>query len=94
MLAADYDALAARVADAGIKTVSGKLVADDTWFDAVPLGTDWAWDDEPYYYSAQISALTASPNTDYDASSVIVSVAPDPPRASPPRCPPPPRPTT
>lgn len=76
MLAADYDALAARVADAGIKTIAGKLVADDTWFDSVPLGTDWAWDDEPYYYSAQISALTASPNTDYDAGSVIVSVAP------------------
>ena len=67
MLAADYDALAAQVADAGIKTVAGKLVADDTWFDAVRLGTDWAWDDEPYYYAAQISALTASPDTDYDA---------------------------
>ena len=38
MLAADYDALAARVADAGIKTVAGKLVADDTWFDARAAG--------------------------------------------------------
>jgi D-alanyl-D-alanine carboxypeptidase/D-alanyl-D-alanine-endopeptidase (penicillin-binding protein 4) len=76
LLASDYDALAARVADAGIKTVAGKLVADDTWFDSVRLGTDWAWDDEPYYYAAQISALTASPDTDYDAGSVIVSVAP------------------
>ncbi|MDP9865491.1 MULTISPECIES: D-alanyl-D-alanine carboxypeptidase/D-alanyl-D-alanine endopeptidase [Streptosporangium] len=76
LLAADYDALAARVAASGIKVVTGKLVADDTWFDSVRLGTDWAWDDEPYYYAAQISALTASPNTDYDAGSVIVSVAP------------------
>ncbi|MFF5208816.1 D-alanyl-D-alanine carboxypeptidase/D-alanyl-D-alanine-endopeptidase [Streptosporangium sp. NPDC000396] len=76
LLAADYDALAARVAEAGIKVVTGKLVADDTWFDSVRLGTDWAWDDEPYYYAAQISALTASPDTDYDAGSVIVSVAP------------------
>ncbi|MBG0832291.1 D-alanyl-D-alanine carboxypeptidase/D-alanyl-D-alanine-endopeptidase [Planomonospora sp. ID67723] len=76
MLAADYDALAARVAAAGIRTVTGRLVADDTWFDAVRLGTDWSWDDEPYYYAGQISALTASPDTDYDAGSVIVSVAP------------------
>ncbi|WP_406312412.1 D-alanyl-D-alanine carboxypeptidase/D-alanyl-D-alanine-endopeptidase [Streptosporangium sp. NBC_01639] len=76
MLGADYDALAARVAASGIKVVTGKLAADDTWFDSVPLGTDWAWDDEPYYYSAQISALTASPDTDYDAGTVIVSVSP------------------
>ncbi|WP_344951299.1 D-alanyl-D-alanine carboxypeptidase/D-alanyl-D-alanine endopeptidase [Sphaerisporangium flaviroseum] len=76
MLATDYDALAAKVAGSGVKLVAGRLVADDTWFDDVRLGTDWAWDDEPYYYAAQISALTASPDTDYDAGSVIVSVAP------------------
>lgn len=75
MLAEDYDALAAEVADAGIKVVTGKLVADDTWFDAVRLGQDWAWDDETAYYAAPISALTASPDRDYDAGSVIVSVA-------------------
>lgn len=78
MLAADYDALAAQVAGAGITFVKGRLVADDTWFDDVRLGTSWAWDDEPYYYSAQISALTAAPDTDYDAGSVIVKVAPGP----------------
>lgn len=94
MLGADYDALAARVAASGIKVVTGKLAADDTWFDSVPLGTDWAWDDEPYYYSAQISALTASPDTDYDAGTVIVSVSPETPPASPSRSPPPPRPAT
>jgi D-alanyl-D-alanine carboxypeptidase/D-alanyl-D-alanine-endopeptidase (penicillin-binding protein 4) len=76
MLARDYDALAAQVAASGVKLVRGKLVADDTWFDDVRLGTSWAWDDEPYYYSAQVSALTASPDTDYDAGSVIVRVAP------------------
>lgn len=77
MLAEDYDALAAAVAAKGIKLVTGKLVTDDTWFDAVRLGTDWAWDDETAYYAAQISALTASPDRDYDAGSVIVSVAAD-----------------
>ncbi|WP_367128815.1 D-alanyl-D-alanine carboxypeptidase/D-alanyl-D-alanine-endopeptidase [Saccharothrix sp. HUAS TT1] len=76
VLAADYDALAARVAAAGVRVVLGRLVADDTWFDSVRLGAGWAWDDEPYYYNAQISALTVSPDTDYDAGSVIVRVAP------------------
>ncbi|WP_158847709.1 D-alanyl-D-alanine carboxypeptidase/D-alanyl-D-alanine endopeptidase [Saccharothrix deserti] len=76
MLAADYDALAAKVAAGGIRLVLGKLVADDTWFDSVRLGTGWAWDDEPYYYSGQISALTVSPDTDYDAGSIIVRVTP------------------
>ncbi|MGB3438546.1 MAG: D-alanyl-D-alanine carboxypeptidase/D-alanyl-D-alanine-endopeptidase [Actinophytocola sp.] len=75
-LAADYDALAAQVAAKGVKLVRGKLVADDTWFDDVRLGTSWAWDDEPYYYSAQVSALTAAPDTDYDAGSIIIRVAP------------------
>jgi serine-type D-Ala-D-Ala carboxypeptidase/endopeptidase (penicillin-binding protein 4) len=76
MLARDYDALAARVAASGIRLVSGRLAADDTWFDDVRLGLSWAWDDEPFYYNAQVSALTASPDTDFDAGSVIVRVAP------------------
>lgn len=75
MLASDYDNLAATVAASGISEVQGNLVADDTWFDATRLGMGWAWDDEPYYYNAQISALTVSPDTDYDAGTVIVSVA-------------------
>ncbi|MGR6914998.1 D-alanyl-D-alanine carboxypeptidase/D-alanyl-D-alanine endopeptidase [[Actinomadura] parvosata] len=77
MLAEDYDALAAKVAAAGVKVVTGKLVADDTWFDSQRLGNDWSWDDETAYYAAPISALTASPDRDYDAGSVIVSVAAD-----------------
>jgi serine-type D-Ala-D-Ala carboxypeptidase/endopeptidase (penicillin-binding protein 4) len=76
MLAADYDTLAKQVADAGIRFVKGRLVADDTWFDDVRLGSSWAWDDEPYYYNAQVSALTAAPDTDYDAGSIIIRVAP------------------
>ncbi|MCP2262171.1 D-alanyl-D-alanine carboxypeptidase / D-alanyl-D-alanine-endopeptidase (penicillin-binding protein 4) [Streptoalloteichus tenebrarius] len=75
MLAADYDGLAARVAESGIRVVR-RLVADDTWFDRVPLGAGWAWDDEPYYYSAEISALTVSSNSDYDAGTVLVRVKP------------------
>jgi D-alanyl-D-alanine carboxypeptidase/D-alanyl-D-alanine-endopeptidase (penicillin-binding protein 4) len=76
MLAADYDTLAGKVAATGIRVVTGKLYADDTWFDDVRLGVSWAWDDEPYYYSAQVSALTAAPDSDYDAGSIIVRVSP------------------
>lgn len=76
MLATDYDALAAAVARAGVRVVSGNLVADDTRYDRTRLGPDWAWDDEPYYYAAQVSALTVAPDTDYDAGTVIVTAAP------------------
>ncbi|MET8277325.1 D-alanyl-D-alanine carboxypeptidase/D-alanyl-D-alanine-endopeptidase [Micromonospora sp. NPDC005174] len=76
MLAADYDALAARVAAAGVRVVTGNLVADDTRYDRTRLGPDWTWDDEPYYYAAQVSALTVAPDTDYDAGTVIVHAAP------------------
>ena len=76
LLQADYDRLAAGVAAAGIRIVTGRLVADDTWFDDTRLGVSWAWDDEPFYYSAQVSALSVAPDTDYDAGNVIVEVRP------------------
>jgi D-alanyl-D-alanine carboxypeptidase/D-alanyl-D-alanine-endopeptidase (penicillin-binding protein 4) len=76
LLAGDFDALAAQVARSGVKVVTGQLVADDTYFDHVRLGVGWAWDDEPYYYSQQASALTVSPDTDYDDGTVIVETRP------------------
>ncbi|WP_308290510.1 D-alanyl-D-alanine carboxypeptidase/D-alanyl-D-alanine endopeptidase [Streptomyces marispadix] len=76
LLAKDYDALAADVADSGIEQVTGKLVADDTRFDSQRLGRSWAADDESAYYSSQISALSLAPDTDYDAGNVIVEVVP------------------
>ncbi|MGC4894614.1 D-alanyl-D-alanine carboxypeptidase/D-alanyl-D-alanine endopeptidase [Micromonospora sp. DT31] len=76
MLAADYDRLAAQVAAAGVRVVTGDLVADDTRYDHDRLGPDWTWDDEPYYYAAQVSALTVAPDTDYDAGTVIVNAVP------------------
>ncbi len=75
-LASDYRKLAAEVADRGVRTVTGELVADDTRFDDQRLGRSWAADDESSYYSAQISALTVAPDTDYDSGTVIVEVSP------------------
>ncbi len=76
MLAADYGRLAAGVAAAGITKVTGRLLADDSWFDDVGLGTGWMWNDEPYYYAAPVSALTVAPDRDYDAGTVVVRAAP------------------
>ncbi|WP_344431518.1 D-alanyl-D-alanine carboxypeptidase/D-alanyl-D-alanine endopeptidase [Streptomyces lavendulocolor] len=75
-LARDYEALAAQVAAAGVRRVTGRLVADDTRFDANRLGRSWAADDESSYYSAQISPLTVAPDTDYDSGTVVVEAAP------------------
>ena len=76
LLESDYEDLAAQVADAGIRKVQGDLVADDTRFDSQRLGPWWMWGDEDFYYSAQISALTVSPNDDYDAGTVIIDTSP------------------
>jgi len=70
---ADYQALAAQLASQGVRQVHGDLVFDDTWFDAERLGVDWAQDDESTYYGAQISALTVSPNADFDAGTLLVT---------------------
>lgn len=75
-LESDYVALAQQIARSGIKRIDGTVIADDTYFDHVRLGDSWAWDDEPFYYSAEISALTLAPNTDYDSGTAIVESLP------------------
>lgn len=75
-LAKDYDEMAKMVSRRGVSKVTGNLVADDSYFDSRRLGAWWTWDDEPYYYQAQISGLTAAPNSDYDSGTVMVNTAP------------------
>lgn len=75
MRAAEYDRLAAAVAAAGVTTVKGDLVADDTWFDAKRVPDGWEPGDLQYAYAGRTSALTVSPNDDFDAGSVQVTVA-------------------
>ena len=74
--AEDYRELARQLKAAGVDRVQGDLVADDSFFDDVPLATAWSWDDEPFYYSAVTSALTVAPDTDYDSGTVIVRTQP------------------
>lgn len=59
---ADLDAIALRVKAAGITKIRGDIVVDDTLFDSQRLGWGWSWDDIPYYYSAEISALNLNRN--------------------------------
>lgn len=72
---ADYDRLAADLAAAGVSTIDGDLVADDTAFDAVRGGIEWGWDDRQFAYGAEISALTVATGTS-NAGTVRLQVNP------------------
>ena len=47
---------------AGITHITGDIIGDDDVFDDTALGNSWAWDDEVYGYSAQISGLSFHDN--------------------------------
>ena len=47
---------------AGITRIEGDIIGDDDVFDDLPLGYGWSWDDEPYWYSAEISGLSFNDN--------------------------------
>jgi D-alanyl-D-alanine carboxypeptidase/D-alanyl-D-alanine-endopeptidase (penicillin-binding protein 4) len=55
-------ALAARLKENGVKRVTGPLVIDSSFFDAIPYGTGWTWDDTHYGYGAKVSALNFREN--------------------------------
>lgn len=76
LLKNDFDHFASILANRGVKRLSGHIIGDDSWYDADRLSAGIAKEDESYYYAAQISALSLSPNTDYDAGSVIVDAKP------------------
>ncbi|WP_092346719.1 D-alanyl-D-alanine carboxypeptidase/D-alanyl-D-alanine-endopeptidase [Candidatus Chrysopegis kryptomonas] len=46
----------------GIKEINGDIIGDDNYFDDQYMGTGWSWDDETYWYSAHISALSFNDN--------------------------------
>jgi D-alanyl-D-alanine carboxypeptidase/D-alanyl-D-alanine-endopeptidase (penicillin-binding protein 4) len=57
------DLLAQQVEQAGVRTVDGNIVGDDSFFLDEPYGHDWSWDDLQWSYGAPVSALTLNDNT-------------------------------
>jgi D-alanyl-D-alanine carboxypeptidase/D-alanyl-D-alanine-endopeptidase (penicillin-binding protein 4) len=55
--------LAEQVEQAGVRTVEGSVVGDDSFYLDEPYGAFWAWDDLQWSYGAPVSALTFNENT-------------------------------
>lgn len=57
------DALADKIALAGVRRVEGNLVGDASYFSGNPIPASWEWDDLQWYYGAEISALPLNDNS-------------------------------
>jgi D-alanyl-D-alanine carboxypeptidase/D-alanyl-D-alanine-endopeptidase (penicillin-binding protein 4) len=66
------DLLAQQVEQAGVRTVEGNIVGDDTFFLYEPYGKAWAWDDLQWAYGAPISALS------FNENAIGLAIAADP----------------
>ena len=67
---------AQQLKEKGITHITGHVIGDDTYFtgDTLPPGVDA--EGETHYYGARVTALTMSPNNDYDAGTLYVEVTP------------------
>ena len=68
-----FEDWAARLREAGITAIDGRIVADDRAFDAESLGAGWSWDYLVYGYAAPVSALQYNENV----AEIVVRAGPD-----------------
>lgn len=59
---APIERLADQIKAARIKSITGNIVGDDSFFADDLLGPAWEWDDLQFYYGAEVSALTVNDN--------------------------------
>lgn len=64
--------MADQIVARGVKTITGNIVGDDTWFVWERYGSSWAWDDLQWDYGAPVSALTVNDNV------VFLNITPGP----------------
>ncbi|MDI1335220.1 MAG: D-alanyl-D-alanine carboxypeptidase/D-alanyl-D-alanine-endopeptidase [Lacunisphaera sp.] len=57
-----FEPFVAALQKAGVKRITGDLVADATWLRQPPAGASWTADDMDYDYGAEISAVTLADN--------------------------------
>jgi len=48
---------------AGISTIQGDIIGDDDAYDEETIGYGWQYDDLPYWYAAELSALSFNDNS-------------------------------
>ncbi|MCX6139121.1 MAG: D-alanyl-D-alanine carboxypeptidase/D-alanyl-D-alanine-endopeptidase [Ignavibacteriales bacterium] len=59
---AELDSVILQLKSRGIRTISGNIVGDASFFDDKRWGNGWMWDDEPSGFAAYNSALTINRN--------------------------------
>jgi len=64
--------LAEQVEQAGVRTVTGNVVGDASFFLDEPYGISWSWDDLQWDYGVPVSALS------FNENSIQLDVEPDP----------------
>jgi len=57
--------IADQITAAGVKSIDGSIIGDDTWFAWERYGSGWGWDDLEWSYGAPVSALTVNDNVVY-----------------------------
>lgn len=76
LLQEDLQRLARLLYSRGLRHIGGDVVFDASFFDDRLRGPGWSWDYLDAYYAAPVSGLAISPDRDYDANTVKVSVYP------------------